>query len=363
MPAGAEIAVIGAGVVGLSTAVHLLDLGLSVRVYERATPGGEQSAGAARIFQHAHDDPRLVAMAASSRRIYNRWQERFGAELLEPCGVLILGGAARAQAEALQTVGGLAHSFVSAPGEHLPLLEAARGPALLDESAGMISARSVIDSLEACMGGRLVTDDVLALRAVDDGIEVVCQAQVSRHSRAVICAGRGTAALARGLGVELPVEYGVQVRTTFPLAAPGGQILPCFQDLGGVLGEPGAYGLPLPGGDRYALGLTETADVRPDGSLTNPGQIKAFGERLCALAERLPGLVPEPVEQRACWTTALPWSDSGIAVWEAGDVLIPVGHHLFKHAPALGEALAAAAAGESLPADLAPTAHLGLAPG
>ena len=359
MPEGAEIAVIGAGVVGLSTAVHLLDLGLSVRVYERGTPGCEQSAGTARIFQHAHDDPRLVAMAATSRRIYKRWEERFGADLLTPSGVLILGSGATTQAAALRKAGDISFDMVAEPGAHLPLLDDASGPALRDTDGGMIHARSVIDALAAVLGGRLVTDDVMALRAVDDGVEVVCQAQITRHARAVICAGRNTAALARGLGVQLPVEQGVQVRITFPLSEPHGDILPCFQDTTGVLGEAGAYGVPLPGGDRYALGLTETARVSPGGTVENPAQLQAFAERICALAERLPGVEPEPVEQRACWTTAVGWSDSGVAVWEADDVLLLVGNHLFKHAPALGEALAAAAAGESLPSDLAPAAQLG----
>jgi sarcosine oxidase len=66
--------------------------------------------------------------------------------------------------------------------------------------------------------------------------------------------------------------------------------------------------------------------------------------------------VPEPVEARNCWVTELPWSNDGIAVWETGALRFVVGNNLFKHAPALGRALAG-----DLPAELRPEAKLGLA--
>lgn len=46
----ADIGVIGAGIVGLSTAYALLSAGESVRVYERGLPGNAQSGGEARFF-------------------------------------------------------------------------------------------------------------------------------------------------------------------------------------------------------------------------------------------------------------------------------------------------------------------------
>jgi sarcosine oxidase len=51
-----------------------------------------------------------------------------------------------------------------------------------------------------------------------------------------------------------------------------------------------------------------------------------------------------------------------MAVWEADGILFPAGHNLFKQAPGLGRALAGAALGEPLPADLRPEALLGRAP-
>ena len=74
-PAAAmRVGVVGAGIVGLATAYELAALGTNVTVYERATPGAGQSGGESRIFRHAHDDERLVALAVESRA---RWRAPF----------------------------------------------------------------------------------------------------------------------------------------------------------------------------------------------------------------------------------------------------------------------------------------------
>ena len=73
----------------------------------------------------------------------------------------------------------------------------------------------------------------------------------------------------------------------------------------------------------------------------------------------LPGLDPEPVGHRHCWVTELPWSEDGVAVWEAEGILFLAGHNLYKQAPGLGRALARAAAGDGLLDDLRPQARLG----
>jgi sarcosine oxidase len=135
----------------------------------------------------------------------------------------------------------------------------------------------------------------------------------------------------------------------------------CLQDGSRAFGEADAYGDPLPGNRFYAVGLGETA-VHEDGSLLDPSGLAAAAERTNAYVGRaLPGVEPRPVDARHCWVTEVPWSPDGIAAWEADGLLFVAGNNLFKHAPALGRALARAALGDGLTAALRPQSKLGAA--
>ncbi len=73
----------------------------------------------------------------------------------------------------------------------------------------------------------------------------------------------------------------------------------------------------------------------------------------------MPGLDPAPVDIRHCWVTELPWGSDGVGVWQRDGIFFIAGHNLFKHAPALGSELAAAAGDDHLFDDLRPEAQLG----
>ena len=162
------------------------------------------------------------------------------------------------------------------------------------------------------------------------------------------------------MGLSLPVRPAAHVRGTFAVRDEAPARLACLQDGSGDFGETGTYATPAPGNRRYSVGLSQTVEVQSDGSLFDPAGLAALGDRAAVyVAEALPGLDPRPVEYRHCWVTELPWGPDGVAVWEAESMFFVAGHNLFKQAPALGRALAGAALGDRLPADLRPEARLG----
>ena len=162
---------IGAGIVGLSTAYSLLERGVGVTVYERGVPGNGQSGGESRIFRHAHDDPRLVEMACRSRAIWREWQSRLGVELVSEDGVVALGPSAESRFRVLEQVGGVpARAIDSAElSERLPILSPYSGPAVLDEAGGSIRTGTAIEVLYGQLGDSLVADEVISLRSLGSG--------------------------------------------------------------------------------------------------------------------------------------------------------------------------------------------------
>jgi sarcosine oxidase len=357
-----EIAVVGAGVVGLCAAYALSRRGVPVRVYEPGRPGDAQSGGASRIFRHAHDDPRLVGAARAARALWRGWGERLGIETISADGAVAIGDAVPRRLAILEREG----VPVRAIDRHelarlLPILARFDGPAMIDDAAGSIRTEAVVAALAAALGDAITTDEVMAVRPLDGGgVEVVTGGGRHRHPTVLVCAGRGTAALARPLGLAPPVTLSAHIRLTFAVRGDPPERLPCLQDSSGAFGETGTYAAALPGNRAYAVGIADPIPARPEGALRDAADPAALVARTRAyVARALPRLSPEPIGSRACWVTELDWGADGVAVWEAGDARFLVGHNLFKHAPALGEALADHATGVTPALDLTPEARLG----
>ena len=361
MVGSADVAVVGAGIVGLATAYALSERGIRVAVYERGVPGNGQSGGDSRIFRHSHADPRLLSMALQSRALWHDWELLWGRELVTRDGVVSIGPEVERRAELMRQGGAPARLIGAAElAARLPLLAAWKEEALLDVEGGVIRTRAAIEMLADALADRIVFDEVLSVTPTKVGtVQLRAGGTAVEHDRVVVCAGRETTSLARGAGLVVPLRQSAHVRLAFPVRGEPPERLACLLDGSGAFGEPSAYADPLPGNRVYAVGVDETP-VHADGGLVDPDGLAAVAQRTTAYVSRaLPGLVPEAVQARHCWITELPWSHDAFAVWTSGGASFMVGHNLFKHAPALGRALAAHAVGEDPGIPLTPDDHLG----
>ncbi|MCD9153775.1 NAD(P)/FAD-dependent oxidoreductase [Aeromicrobium duanguangcaii] len=363
MAVGANVAVVGAGIVGLATAYSLQKAGAAVTVYEVGRPGGAQSAGDSRIFRHAHLDPRLTAFTTRSRRLYREWGDELGLELVSTGGAVALGPDVDQKLSGLAEVDGLDARRIDAAelAERLPLLAHYDGPALLDAGGGSINAAGAVERISARLGDAIVQDHVLTVRPTASGtVEVRTGTGRTEHDHVVVAAGRGTAAIAHGLGLSLPVHNSAQVRVTFRVAGEPPATLATLQDMSNAFGEPRVYAAASADRTRYGVGIAEEVPVNDDGSSVDPEVLDALADRAVAYVRRaLPGLDPTPVAHIHCWVTSLPWGEDGVGVWQHDGVSLVAGNNLFKQAPALGEALATAATGGALPESLLASSRLG----
>jgi sarcosine oxidase len=103
MQAGADVAIVGAGIVGLSTARALRDGGCRVTIYEHNAAGCGQSAGGTRIFRLNHADSRLIGLAQRAQLIWRQWEDDYAVSLIGRDGVLVAGPTAPARREGPST--------------------------------------------------------------------------------------------------------------------------------------------------------------------------------------------------------------------------------------------------------------------
>jgi sarcosine oxidase len=362
MQAGADVAIVGAGIVGLSTARALRDRGLRVTIYERHAPGGGQSAGHTRIFRLNHADARLVVLAQRARRIWSRWEDEYGVSLIGRDGVLVAGPTAPARRDGLQRAGEHDRWLDAAEqAAYLPVLRPLAGPVLLDAGGGPIRTDEAIGALALDLGEALRRAEVLAVRPVPGpGVELLTPQGGHRHDAAVICAGQDTVRLARQFDLKLPIELSLHLRLTFGVNGTSPERMSCLQDSSLEHGE-GVYGSPYPSRDMFALGLSaQTGELAVGGNGLAFERFDEIRQRVCAYVRAaFPGLQPAPVDDVTCWVTRLPWSSDGVAAWNTAAITTIAGNNLFKLAPALGELLADAVCTGEVPQILRPETELG----
>jgi sarcosine oxidase len=326
-----RVAVVGAGVVGLSAAATLLERGAEVVCYEQAgEPMTERSAGSSRIFRLAHREPELVELAADARAGFDRWAEHAGRPMIVPSGCVISGADVPAWAAAMEAAGAPLEVPASPDRLRLPT---PRPPAeaLLDPSGGVVDVDAVRDYLTGITKRALRLEPV---EAVDADAHVWTRSGPARFDAVLLAAGAGTSALAAQVGIAVPGELEHHARFTFPvdptvawrswidLPAAG---LGTYQHASG----PG----------RWAVG----GHLDPAATAWEVGRDAATAAARAAVLEYARehlAVEPRIVETIYCAPTR--GLGDGFHVQHTGRVVSVHGENLFKFAPVLGAALAAA---------------------
>jgi sarcosine oxidase len=335
-----SIAVVGAGVVGMSTAAALVRAGEDVLVFEASgSVMGERSAGSSRIFRLAHTSPELVRYAARARDAFDAWSARAGTPLLSGTGCVVTGTDAADRARAMAEAGA-DHDLVDDPGGLGLPARAPEGPALVDRGGGVLDVDAVRRLLTAEAGHVVWHEQV---RSIDEGTVSTADG-IYAADAVVLAAGADTPALAALAGIDLPRALEHHVRFTF--ARPDDGPVPAWID------HP-ADGLPTyqhrSGPGRWSVGATLPSSLVAWDHGREAAEKASEAELVRYAAERLT-VDPAVVDRLYC--THAPDTGDGIVFRRSGPVLAVFGENLMKFAPVLGETLAAAARDGSTPPDL-----------
>ena len=199
-----DVAVVGAGIVGLAATDALLRRGASVLCLDAGAPGHGQSAGVARGFRHLHTDRALMRLAVRSRAGWRRLEERAGVELLERGGMVRLGADVEPEIAALRGIGVEARVLDRDEAHaRMPWLAPEAGPLLFDPAAGALRARAAIAALAGLAHDALRLARVEAIEPAAGGVRLRTSAGEVRCARCLVCAGAGTERLVAPLGIAI----------------------------------------------------------------------------------------------------------------------------------------------------------------
>jgi sarcosine oxidase len=316
-----EFAVVGAGLLGLSTARALRQRGRDVVVFERSTVGNERSGskGATRIFRLGYTDPRYVRMAIEGQAYWRDLEDEAGQPLLDPTGQVSFGAQMDDLLRALTDAGAPALLISEADArDRFPEINV-RGDAIYEPESGVIDAAATLAALRTSVGD-----------ALREGTHVRAIAEIDAKT-VIVCAGPFTKAL-----VDVPTRPTLEHVAYFRHRGGALPSMPIFIHYR----EPAVYGLPTASLDAYKLAFhhagetvePETVSLEPD-----PAAVAAIEQ---AAARRLPNFDPRAVHAEACLYDNT--ADEHFIIERRGNVVIGAGTsgHAFKFGPLLGDRLA-----------------------
>lgn len=336
-----RIAVLGAGVVGMSAAAALLDVGQDVTCYESAAIMGERSVGSTRIFRLAHVDPDLVRLAQQAREGFDRWATDAGRPMVIGSECVITGSDMTDRAAAMAKVGADYELVGAGSGRlRLPVVEEPAA-ALVDVGGGVVDVDAVRDFLTARAGATVVRDRVYALDITAAGtLSVMSDSGRAQYDALILAAGANTSHLAAQVGIYTPPLLAHHVRFTFRVEGDRWQSW-IDKPPGGV----GTYQHQA-GPGLWAVG----GHVDPSLTAWEVGRDAAIeASRIALLDYARTRLTVDPTIVESVYCTTVPNLGDGVEFRRNGPVLAVYGDNLMKLAPALGPAAADAVMDGSAP--------------
>lgn len=336
-----RIAVVGAGVVGMSAAAALLDLGQDVTCYEPGAIMGERSVGSTRIFRLAHVDPDLVRLAQQAREGFDRWAKDADRPMVVGSECVVTGSDMADRATAMAKAGAEHELLGTGSGRlRLPIIDEPAA-ALVDVGGGVVDVDAVRDFLASRAGAAVVRDQVYALDVTAAGAVAVTSAGGrAEYDALVLAAGANTSYLAAQVGICTPPLLAHHVRLTFRADGDDWQSW-----IDKPPGEVGTY-QHQSGPGLWAVG----GYVDPSLTVWEAGRDAAIeASRLALLDYARTRLTVDPTIVESIYCTTVPKLGDGVNFRRSGQILAIYGDNLMKLAPALGRMLADAVMDGSTP--------------
>ncbi len=323
-------AVVGAGIMGASTALALSDRGHQVDLYEQFEPGHDHgsSHGRSRIVRRAYPDAFYTAIMQDGYPMWAALAHRLGEPILHECGLLYFGSADSNNVRdviAALTQHDVPHRVLSADDVAPVFPELRLAPnevGVLTPDAGWVHAEAaVLGSIRLALanGARVIEDRVANPEAL-----------VGRYDRVLVCAGAWILDWA-----PLPARVGKQ--TFAYVATPRPQMGPVWI----ADSEAGMYGFPSePGASTVKIGVHRLGpEVHPDdaGRVPEADDIESIRE----FVRTRFGHEAQVVESKACLYTA--FADEDFRFGSLGDRVFwasPCSGHGFKFGPWVGTLMA-----------------------
>lgn len=374
---------VGLGAMGAAVSWQLAARGLKVTALDRYAPPHDRGSthGESRITRLAvGEGDEYVPLVRRSHELWREIEEQQSVTLLTQTGGVVIGGPGSDFVERTRAIAarhGIEHENLdtSELRRRFPMFgvgEAAR--AYYEPEAGFVRPEAAVAAqlaLAAHAGARLVFDEpVLEWSASSEGVRVRTRSGAHDAEQLVLCAGPWINELFPE-GRDTFAVYR-QLLHWFPLVDEPPKLaeMPIFVwDFGGersrLIHLHGFYGFPPlagpAGGVKVATEQYEHT-TEADGTQHPATADEAAEMRRDVIGERLAWLGTTPLRTASCLYTSTQGSRFIIdrhPVHENVMVVSACSGHGFKHAPAVGEAVAQRVAGEPAELDLRPFAYPG----